>query len=106
MTAATTAASLEDSSLPATTPISRPSGYTSRSIVSLSGLSVSDPLPGSYETAVLTEHRKRRSSSISSLQDNKGGADREDDIPTTTFHYNPRLVRCLSPLLSAFSFFV
>lgn len=68
--------------------------YTSRSILSLSGLSVSDPLPGSYESTALAE-RKRRSSSVTSLQ---GGEEDDDDsrIPTTTFHYDPKMV--ISPL--------
>lgn len=68
-------------------PSRRPSGsqYTSRSIVSLSGLSVSDPLPGSYETNAI-DHR-RRTSSVSSNQ-----GEEDDRIPTTTYRYNPKMV--------------
>lgn len=52
------------------------SQYTSRSIVSLSGLSVSDPLPGSLEST------KNRSASISSL-----GTYEEDETHTSVYHY-------------------
>lgn len=68
---------------------SNSSHYTSRSIVSLSGLSVSDPLPGSYETNEI-DHRRR----ASSVTSNQGYEEEEDDdqIPTTTFRYNPKMV--------------
>lgn len=52
------------------------SSYTSRSIVSLSGLSVSDPLPGSLDNS------RARSTSISSL-----GTYEEDGVNTTTYRY-------------------
>jgi hypothetical protein len=73
------------------------SRYTARSIVNLSGLSVSDPLPGSYETSVM-DRRNRSSSITSSLAEED-----VDKVPTSTYRYNPRQVSLpslLSPILS------
>jgi hypothetical protein len=87
--------------VPTRRPSSSRSAYTSRSIVSLSGLSVSDPLPGSYETSALAE-RKYRSSSLTSLLGGEEDDDSDSRIPTTTFRYNPKLVLPSRPASSHF----